>query len=185
MPLIPDFKIGFFNAWLGTVPIALSMIIIFVPNKKAIKRGSDMSSYTMNEKLIATASTSLFYLILLYSIFIPLKAGSVWFYFGSIIYLFGIIPYIIGLSNYAATPLNEPVVKGVYRISRNPMYFFSSVIILGMGLAGTSWLMILFAIFYIIFNHFTILSEEKFCSEKYGESFLKYTQNVPRYFLFF
>ena len=38
---------------------------------------------------------------------------------------------------------------------------------------------------YALLNHYTILSEEKYCSEKYGESYLKYTQNVPRYFLFF
>ena len=185
MSLIPDFKIGLFNAWLGIVPIILSMIIIFVPKKKALKRGSDMSSYTKKEKFIALVSTGIFYLTLLYSVFVPLKVGTVWFYFGSIIYLFGIIPYIIGMSNYAATPLNEPVVKGVYKISRNPMYFFSSITILGMGIAGASWLIILLIIFYVILNHFTILSEEKFCFERYGESYSKYTQSVPRYFIFF
>ena len=170
MSLIPDFKIGLFNAWLGIVPIILSMIIIFVPKQKVLKRGSDMSSYTKKEKFRALLSTGIFYLTLLYSIAVPLKTGTVWFYFESIIYLFGIIPYIIGMSNFATTPLNKPVFKGVYKISRNPMYFFSSITIFGMGIAGASWLMILFIIFYVILNHFIILSEEKFCFEKYGES---------------
>ena len=52
MSLIPDFQIGFFNAWLGIVPIILSMTIIFVPNKIALKRASGMSSYTKKEKYI-------------------------------------------------------------------------------------------------------------------------------------
>ena len=185
MYLIPDFKIGLFNAWLGIVPIILSMIIIFVPKKKALKRGSDMSSYTKKEKFRAFLSTGIFHLTLLYSIAVPLKTGTVWFYFGSIIYLFGIIPYIIGMSNFATTPLNVPVVKGVYKISRNPMYFFSSLTVFGMGIAGASWFMIVLIILYIIFNHFIILSEEKFCFEKYGETYHRYTKNVSRYFLFF
>lgn len=182
---MPDFKIGLLNVWLGIVPIILSMIIIFVPKKKALKRGSDMSSYTKNEKLRALISTGIFYLTLLYSVGVPLKIGIVWFYLGSIIYLFGIVPYIIGMSNFANTPLNEPVVKGVYKISRNPMYFFSSVTICGMGIAGASWLIIFLICLYMILNHFTILSEEKSCTEKYGESYLRYTKSVPRYFLFF
>jgi protein-S-isoprenylcysteine O-methyltransferase Ste14 len=185
MSLMPGFKIGLLNAWLGIIPIILSMIIIFVPKKKALKRGSDMSSYTKKEKLRALSSTGVFYFALLYSVAVPLKIGTAWFYFGFIIYLFGIIPYIIGMHNFAATPLNEPVVKGVYRISRNPMYFFSSLTIFGMGIAGASWLMILFIIAYDILNHFSILSEEKFCFEKYGKSYFEYTQNVPRYFLRF
>jgi len=161
------------------------MVIIFVPKKKALKRGSDMSSYTKKEKYTALVSTGIFYLMLLYSVVVPLKTGTVWLYLGSVIYLFGITPYIIGMSNFANTPLNEPVVKGVYKISRNPMYFFSSVTICGMGIAGASWLIIFFISIYVILNHFTILSEEKVCLEKYGESYSKYTQSVPRYFLFF
>jgi protein-S-isoprenylcysteine O-methyltransferase Ste14 len=184
MHLIPDFKIEFFNTWLGIIPIILSMAIIFIPKKKALKRGSDMSSYSNKEKYTALISTSIFYLTLLYSIVVPLKIGTVWFYLGSIIYLFGIVPYIIGMSNFANTPLNEPVVIGVYKIYRNPMYFFSSVTVCGMGIAGASWAIIFFISLYALLNHYTILSEEKYCSEKYGESYLKYTQSVPRYFLF-
>lgn len=185
MHLIPDFKIGFFNAWLGIVPIILSTIIIFVPNKEAFKRGADMSSYTKKEKSTALVSTGIFYAILLYSVVVPLKTGTAWFYLGSIIYLFGIVPYIIGMSNFANAPLDEPVVKGVYKISRNPMYFFSAVTICGLAIAGASWLILFFICLYVILNHFIILSEEKFCSGKYGESYLQYAQSVPRYFLFF
>jgi hypothetical protein len=104
MHLIPDFKIGLFNAWLGIIPIIISMALFFVPKKKALKRGSDMSSYTKKEKYTALVSTGIFYLMLLYSVFVPLKTGTVWFYLGSIIYLFGITPYIIGMSNFANTP---------------------------------------------------------------------------------
>jgi len=185
MHLIPDFKIGFVNTWLGIVPIIISMIIIFLPKKTALKRASDMSPYTKKDKYTVFASTGIFYATLLYSVVVPLKIGTVWFYSGLIIYLLGIVPYIIGMSNFANAPLDEPVVKGIYKVSRNPMYFFSSVTICGMGIAAVSWLILFFMGLYVILLHFIILSEEKFCSEKYGESYLRYTQSVPRYFLFF
>ncbi len=185
MSFIPEFKVGLLNAWLGIIPVILSMSIIFIPNKKAMKRGSDMSSYSRKDKFFAYFATAIFYSSLLYSFAISLKIETLWFTVGIIIYLFGIIPYIIAMANYAATPLNEPVVQGVYKVSRNPMYFFSSIIITGMGIACVSWLMILLAIIYISINHLNILSEEKFCFSKYGESYLQYTKNVPRYFVFF
>ena len=34
MSLIPDFKIGWCNGWLGTIPIILSMIILLISNLK-------------------------------------------------------------------------------------------------------------------------------------------------------
>jgi protein-S-isoprenylcysteine O-methyltransferase Ste14 len=185
MCLITDFKIGWLNAWLGCIPIILSMIIIFGPNKESLKRASDMSSYTIKEKIRALVSSFIFFGAMLYAVTLPLKLGTMWFYTGLVIYMLGLIPYIISMSNFVSTPLNAPVIKGVYKISRNPIYFFSALTLLGIGTAGGSGLMIIFVILYAILNHLTILAEEKFCSARFGESYYKYTKTVARYFLFF
>ena len=185
MSFIPDFEFGLFNAWLFIVPIVIATIIIFGPRKSAIKRGSDMSSYSKSEKFRAFLSTGIFHLALLYTVVVPLKFASVWIYVGIVVYLFGIIPYIISLYNFATTPLGVPVLKGVYKLSRNPMYFFSSITVLGIGISGASWILIFLILLYTVLNHFIILSEEQYCSGKYGESYLQYKTNVPRYFLFF
>jgi len=50
MFLISDFKIGWCNGWLGTIPIILSMIILFISNNEAAKRAVNMSVYTVKEK---------------------------------------------------------------------------------------------------------------------------------------
>jgi protein-S-isoprenylcysteine O-methyltransferase Ste14 len=121
-----DFKIGWLNAWLGCIPIILSMIIIFVPNKASLKRASDMSSYTLKEKIRALASSFIFFGVMLYTIKLPLKFETIWFYIGSIIYIMGLIPYIISMINFLSTPTNAPIIKGVYKVSRNPIYFFST-----------------------------------------------------------
>ena len=92
----------------------------------------------------------------------------------------------MALASFASTPLNQPVVKGLYRISRNPIYMTSSFLgWIGVGLATASWVIILMAIAGCLLMHNSILAEERFCLEKYGESYREYTQKVPRYFLFF
>jgi protein-S-isoprenylcysteine O-methyltransferase Ste14 len=185
MSLNPSFKLGWCNGWLGAIPLMLTMLILFISQKKATKRAMDMSAYTVREKIRTVASTYIFFGAVLYSIGLPLQWGTVWFYIGLIVYVCGCIPYIISTINFASTPLNEPIVKGVYTISRNPMYFFSALILLGTGIAGASWLMIVLVILFFVVNHSTVLAEERFCSDKYGESYRTYMKKVPRYFLFF
>jgi protein-S-isoprenylcysteine O-methyltransferase Ste14 len=73
------------------------------------------------------------------------------------------------------------VVKGVYKISRNPQYFFNIIAFLGVAVAGMSWLMMLFMILYIIPQHLIIIQEEQFCLKKYGNSYREYMNRTPRY----
>ena len=185
MYFIQDFKIGWCNGWLGTIPIILSMIILFILNKEAAKRAADMSAYTAKEKCQTFVSTFVFFGAVLYSVVLPFRFGTMWFYVGLIIYAFGCIPYIISIVNFASTPSNEPIVKGVYKISRNPMYFFSALTLLGIGIGCTSVFMIILVVLYIAINHLTVLAEESYCSKKYGKSYRGYMENVPRYFVFF
>ena len=185
MSLIPAFKLGWCNGWIGTIPLMLTMLILFLTNKRASQRAMDMSAYTVRERIRSVVTTCIFFGAVLYSIVLPLQWGTPWFYIGLIVYVCGCIPYIISTVNFAATPLNEPIVTGVYRISRNPMYFFSALMLLGIGIAGASWLMIVFVILYAVVNHHIVLAEERFCSEKYGEPYRAYMRTVPRYLLFF
>ena len=185
MSLIPAFKLGWGNGWIGTIPLMLTMLILFLTNKGASQRAMDMSAYTVRERIRTMASTYIFFGAVLYSIVLPLQWGTVCFYIGLIVYVCGCIPYIISTINFAATPLDEPIVSGVYRISRNPLYLFSALMLLGIGIAGASWLMIVLVILYAVVNHFTVLAEERFCSKKYGEPYRAYMRTVPRYLLFF
>lgn len=185
MSLISGFKIGWCNGWLGTIPIISSMIILFISNKEATKRATNMSAYTGKEKCQTFLSTFIFYGAVLYSVVLPYRLGTIWFYIGLIIYTFGCISYIISVVNFASTPLNEPIVKGVYKISRNPMYFFSALTLLGIGIGCASLFMITLVILHSAINHLTVLAEESYCSEKYGTSYREYMKNVPRYILFF
>jgi protein-S-isoprenylcysteine O-methyltransferase Ste14 len=185
MNIFLNFNFGWLNAWLGLAPIMIIMIIVFTLNKDAFRRATDMSAYQGRDRLKVLISTVVYYATVLYTVGVTLKVGTVWFYTGLFIYIIGSVPYIICIFNFSTTPINEPIVKGVYKISRNPMYVFSTLTLLGLAIAGTSYFMILLTAIYVSLNHFIILSEERFCFEKYAESYLNYTKNVPRYFFFF
>jgi len=181
MSLIPAFEIGLWNAWILTLIQFLTGYIVFFIDKEAGKRGTSAPKLTQKEKLLGLV-THLYIVVILYSIFVPLKLGTTWFYAGLIIYFLGLILSVVSYFNFATTPLNEPVVKGVYKISRHPQYFFGAIIaFLGAGIASASWLIILLVIIYGIFQHFLVLAEERFCLEKYGEAYREYMNRTPRW----
>jgi protein-S-isoprenylcysteine O-methyltransferase Ste14 len=85
---------------------------------------------------------------------------------------------------FRRTPVGRPVVKGPYRFSRNPQWVGLFLVLLGSAIAAGIWLYIgIIAIVGIIY-HIQILGEETVCMKKYGESYLKYKNHTPRYFLF-
>ena len=98
MSLIPDFKIGWCNGWLGTIPIILSMIILFISNKGAAKRAVNMSAYTVKEKCQTFVSTVLFFGAVLYSVGLPLRLETMWFYIGMLVILHTAINHLTVLA---------------------------------------------------------------------------------------
>jgi len=180
MSLVPAFEIGLWNAWILTVIQFLSGYIVFI-NKEARGKATSAPKLTHKEKIFR-AGQFLYFVVILYSIFVPLKLGTTWFCVGLIIYFLGLVPSVVSYFNFATTRLNEPVVKGVYRISRHPQYFFGAfVALLGVGVASASWLIILLVIIYGIFQHFVDLAEERTCLEKYGNAYREYMNRTPRY----
>ncbi len=83
--------------------------------------------------------------------------------------------------NFATTPKEKPVTKGIYRISRHPMYFFGFLIYGGIGIASASWLYLLLAAAYIIFNNISVRVEERVCLKKYGDAYREYMNRTPRW----
>ena len=83
------------------------------------------------------------------------------------------------------TQRGQPVTKGIYKISRNPQEFMIFILFLGICMTIGSWLALLILVLSKVFAHFGILSQERACLEKYGDSYKEYMKKTPRYFLFF
>jgi protein-S-isoprenylcysteine O-methyltransferase Ste14 len=77
----------------------------------------------------------------------------------------------------------EVVDTGPYSIMRNPLYFFSTIAIMGVGgQAGSYALAIGFAILCWLSFLVVIRREEEFLSDRMGEPYRRYLRRVPRFF---
>ena len=185
MSLIPVFEIGVWNAWILTLYFPLHPLIMLLIDKLVGTGGmfQKMGSvlYNKAEKRIVSISMLMLLLVLIYSIFLPLKLGTPWFYVGLPIYLFGLVMFITAIVNIATTPLGEPFTNGVYRYSRHPMYFSGFFTFIGIGIATASCIFLLLSVVGIILETFIVIPEERFCLEKYGAAYRVYMNRTPRW----
>jgi len=122
------------------------------------------------------------FVLLIYSIFLPLRLGTVWFYTGLPIALLGLAIYTMVIVSFATTPLDREVLtKGPFRCSRHPMYLSSSLAYIGIGIACASWLFLLLSVAYTVLSLISAIPEERFLLEKYGDAYREYKNRTPRW----
>lgn len=79
-------------------------------------------------------------------------------------------------------PTQKLVVTGPYRRVRNPMISGVAMMLIGQSLFWGSWVIGLWAGIFILINHvYFIFSEEPGLEKRFGESYLIYKANVPRW----
>ena len=156
-------------------------LLLFKAHGSSLQNFKD-SWYSEKEKKVVYFCMTPYYFIILYSLFVSLKFGTILFAIAFIIYIVSLIALINAYVTYRTVPSGKFAVKGVYKLSRHPQYFFSIIGFLSVAIAGTSWLILLLIIMYAIPQHLIIKGEERFCLEKYDEEYRKYMKRTPRYF---
>lgn len=74
------------------------------------------------------------------------------------------------------------IAQGPYRFTRNPMYLGATLIEVGLGLALNNLWIVAFAIPALLFVHLiAVLPEERYLTDKFGESYRNYLRQVRRY----
>ena len=186
MELFPVFTIGLLNGWLlMAIFLLIFGIIVTTSPKEVIKRLYDEEGWTKQQYTFTKLAKICGVIHLVLLIFTPLKLWSVEFAIGMTIFSIGTIGMAVALINFKKAPLNEPIISGLYKISRNPQIVMLYLVSLGSSLAIGSWTAVIIVIISIICSHFRILGEEKRLTEQYGASYLEYKKRVPRYFIFF
>ena len=182
MTLIPAFEIGVWNAWIFVVYSVVLVFLTFAINKSARETGDSASVYNKRERINLYAYHIIFFLLLIYSIFLPLRLGTAWFCTGLPIALLGLVIYTMAIVNVATTSLDcEVVTKGAYRYSRHPMYLSSFLAFIGVGIACASWLFLLLSVAYTVLSLISVIPEERSLLEKYGDAYREYMNKTPRY----
>lgn len=116
----------------------------------------------------------------------------------NIVRYLGVLPILLGTSIYlwcawdftfagrgTPAPIDPPkelVVRGLYRYVRNPMYVGVLSILFGEALFFESRTVFEYAaIVFIFFYLFVVLYEEPVLKQKFGDSYQRYCQTVPRW----
>jgi protein-S-isoprenylcysteine O-methyltransferase Ste14 len=115
---------------------------------------------------------------------------SPWNAFGVIFLIAGIVMTVQadGLFRRAGTtvqPDGDPstlVTQGVFRISRNPMYFGFALILFGVAfLFGSLTPFLTVPLFLVLIEKRFILAEEKMLEKEFKQAYLEYRQSVRRW----
>jgi len=181
MSLIPAFEIGVWNTWLLMLPLFLIPAILTSVKKGLFRKTESITNLSRREKRVFVLSKVVLVLTFLYSIFLPLRIGTLWFYIGLPISLLGIAMYIIVSVNIANTPADRPATKGLYRYSRHPMYIASIPALVGAGIASASWLFLFLSVLFALTHLMNGIFEERLCLEAYGSDYQEYLDRTPRW----
>jgi len=137
MSLVPPFQIGVWNAWILMVLLFLAYVPGRLINKEAMSKMTTPVPFSRTESILwVFTHLVIIPFALIYSIFLPLKLGTEWFYVGLPICLLALLVNLMAGVSFATTPPDEPVTRGIYRVSRNPAYFGIFLMFIGIGIAS-------------------------------------------------
>ncbi|MBN2245944.1 MAG: isoprenylcysteine carboxylmethyltransferase family protein [Candidatus Aminicenantes bacterium] len=183
MSIIPAFKIGIWNAWIFMSVFLIQMLIIILINRQISEKSHIPREFkrSKREKFAASAANYTWLAAMFYSIFLPLRLGTLWFYAGLAFFAIGLILLAASTIDFISTPTHKVITRGIYRFSRHPMYLAISIICLGSGLASASWLFLFISIIMALCFYQEAQIEEKYCLETYGQPYQKYLNKTPKW----
>jgi len=184
MLLIPAFQIGVWNAWLFMIWPWVDMLAVRLVGLDVYRRASGLPSEMKTSRqyrVVSYASMVVDTMAVAYSIFLPLKLGTIWFYAGLAIFLIGMVVLGVATVNFARTPMDVPVTRGIYHYSRHPLYLASLLIYFSVGIAAASWVFLLVFVVQSVSIRIAAIEEERFCLEKYGDAYREYIDKTPRW----
>lgn len=110
---------------------------------------------------------------------------------GLIPMLFGVFMYIRCAWSFASlgkgtpAPIDPPkklVVQGMYKYARNPMYIGALFILIGEAFFFSSLLLSIYTVLmFMCFHLFVVVYEEPVLRARFGDSYRKYCDSVPRW----
>jgi protein-S-isoprenylcysteine O-methyltransferase Ste14 len=71
--------------------------------------------------------------------------------------------------------------NGLYAVARHPQYLGYSALAWGFGLLSPHWIALLLAATASVLFYLQAVREERYCIDRFGASYERYRQRVPRY----
>jgi protein-S-isoprenylcysteine O-methyltransferase Ste14 len=186
MELMPTLELGWLNGWiLLAFEFLIQGFLLLIFPKDIVSRLFDRSGWSVKQRIFTIIGKVFSLACLILIILTPLKFNSSVLIVGLILYVIGLAGLVAAMLNFKNTPLNQPVTKGVYKVSRHPQIVALFILFLGICVAIGSWAALFMLMMSRLLQHFGILAEEEACLKQYGESYRVFMKRVPRYFLVF
>ncbi|MFH0992600.1 MAG: methyltransferase [bacterium] len=105
---------------------------------------------------------------------------------GSVLIVIGIVSVIVimgslGFSRSFGQQVNTLRSRGPYKVTRNPQIITGSLIVFGTVLCWPSWYGLGWILLYGVMAHVMVITEEEHLRDVFGEGYLEYCRQVPRY----
>jgi len=147
MTLVPELQIGLWNAWILMLYYPLQPLTLFLADRFVSKADLyhklQMSSYRQSKKTLFIEK-SVIIILVIYSLFLPIKVDTIWFFIGLPIYLLGLAIFMIAMVVSFET-LFVPYPRdnfGIYlrlQYFSQPLMLVCFVTFLGVSLMTSSW----------------------------------------------
>lgn len=151
-------------------------------NKEAVRRAAHFAPLSEREKGAYWLYQLSNAVLLIAPFFLRVKSTPRWLLFtGAGVYLAGLILLAAAVASFAAPAESGVSLGGLYRFSRNPMYVAYFVFFLGCVLLTRSPVLLAALLVFQVAAHWIILSEERWCLQKFGGEYRRYMDRVGRY----
>lgn len=170
------------NAFLLMIPLFLiRFVLLGMIYKPALSRAAFFAPLKDGERIAYIFYQVSNVIIILYPLFLKVHTKLPLLLIGLLLYILGIIVLIVSTVAFAKPNQNGLNTNGVYKISRNPMYVGYFLYYLGCAAFTRSVLLLVALAVFQISAHWIILSEERWCIEKFGSDYTSYMKRVRRY----
>src|SRR4030065_2357875 len=114
MSLVPEFELGLWNGCIFMVP---SLLLMLLSLRLFIEKRAPAASMRMSKTKLSFCLVSkfIYFAAVIYSVFLPLKLGTIWFYVGLPIALVGLVGSVMTVVSWVSTPAGKIVTTGIYR----------------------------------------------------------------------
>jgi protein-S-isoprenylcysteine O-methyltransferase Ste14 len=178
---LPAFELGLWNAWILVIPILIiSFSDMGATASRESGKGGDFQ-LTMKEKRIINVIFLPMVVSWIYAVFLPLQLDTIWLCSGLIVCLFGMVFTSVAILNFATSPKDKVITKGLYRFTRNPTYIGMILMQIGLGIACASWLYLLLTAAMMLLLNANLPAEERYCLYRFGDDYGKYKNRTPRW----
>lgn len=172
----------FMNAFITVIPlIFIRYVLLSVLSKEALKRAALFAPLRGMEKVAYWFYQISTILIFVYLCFLKITNEALWLYIGLAVYGLGVLLCIVTTFNYASPSKKSMNSNGLYQFSRNPMYVAYFIYFLGCCILTHSLVLLIILLVMQLSAHWIIISEERWCINKFGQEYVDYMKKVRRY----